>query len=80
MFARVWLPGAAVGEPRLVLPAASVLRRAEINAVYVLDAAGKPNLRVVRLGRTSADGVEILAGVAAGERVAADPQAAAGVR
>ena len=80
MFARVWLPGAAAGEPRLYLPAASVLRRAEINAVYVLDAAGKPNLRVVRLGRAGADGVEILAGVAAGERVAADPQAAAGVR
>jgi hypothetical protein len=80
MFARVWLPGAAVGELRLVLPATSVLRRAEINAVYVLDAAGKPNLRVVRLGRASADGVEILAGLAVGERVAADPQAAAGVR
>jgi RND family efflux transporter MFP subunit len=80
MFARVWLPGAGSGEARLYLPASSLVRRAELNAVYVLDSAGKTNLRMVRIGRSSAEGVEILAGVSAGDKVAADPQAAAGVR
>jgi RND family efflux transporter MFP subunit len=80
MFARVWLPGAGTGEARLYLPATSLVRRAELNAVYVIDSSGKPNLRMVRIGRSGAEGVEILAGVAAGDRVAADPQAAAGVR
>jgi hypothetical protein len=64
----------------LYLPATSLLRRAELNAVYVIDSSGKPNLRMVRIGRSGAEGVEILAGVAAGDRVAADPQAAVAVR
>jgi hypothetical protein len=80
MFARVWLPGERSGEARLYVPLASVLRRAEMNVVYVLDATGKPVLRQVRLGRAGADSVEVLAGIANGERVATDPQAAARVR
>ncbi len=83
MFARVWLPGGnAVGgdEARLSVPAQSVVRRAELTAVYVIGAEGKPLLRQVRLGRVSGATVEVLSGVAAGERVALDPQAASGVR
>jgi RND family efflux transporter MFP subunit len=80
MFARVWLPGERSGEARLYVPLASVLRRAEMNVVYVLDATGKPLLRQVRLGRAGADSVEVLAGIASGERVATDPQAAARAR
>lgn len=41
---------------------------------------GKPMLRQVRPGRSEAGQVEILSGVAAGERVALDPQAAARIR
>lgn len=80
LFARVWLPSAAAaGAPaqRLVVPASAVVRRAEMTGLYVLDGQGAPVLRQVRLGRTSADGVEVLAGVAAGDRVVTDPQAAA---
>lgn len=80
MFARVWLPVAGAADARLFVPASSVVRRAEMTGVYVLDAAGKPVLRQVRLGRTSGDSVEVLAGVASGERVVTDPQAAARVR
>ena len=80
-FARAWRPVAAgAGETRLFVPASAVLRRAELNAVYVVGANGKPVLRQVRLGRAETDRVEILSGVAAGERVALDPQAAARVR
>jgi multidrug efflux system membrane fusion protein len=79
-FARVWLPlqGAAAG--RLFVPAAAVTRRAELSGVYVVDAGGKPQLRQVRLGRASGESVEVLSGLAPGEKVALDPQAAARVR
>lgn len=77
LFARVWLPAPAGGPQRLAVPAAAVVRRSELTGVYVLDAKGAPALRQVRLGRASGDLVEVLAGVAAGEQVVTDPQAAA---
>lgn len=79
MFARVWLPdtGAAQAPDRLYVPRAAVVKRAEVNGVYVVDAQGAALLRYVRLGRSVGDEVEVLSGVAAGERVALDPQAAA---
>lgn len=80
MFARVWLPAAGAGDARLFVPSQAVLRRAELTAVYVVAADGKPLLRQVRLGRAERDRVEVLSGVSAGERVALDPRAAAAVR
>ena len=62
------------------MPAKAVVRRAELTALYVLDAAGKPLLRQVRLGRTEGDQVEILSGLNPGERVVTDPAVAARVR
>lgn len=58
---------------RMVIPAQAVLRRGELTAVYVV--AGKSfALRAVRLGAEhGADGVEVVAGLASGERVASDP-------
>lgn len=82
LFARVWLPAgaSAKAEPqRLFLPASAVLRRAELTGAYVVDAQGKPSLRQVRLGRVSGDQVEVLTGLRPGDKVAADPQAAAAV-
>ncbi|MFA7282873.1 MAG: HlyD family efflux transporter periplasmic adaptor subunit, partial [Sterolibacterium sp.] len=66
---------------KLVLPVAAVLRRGEVTAVYVVDDKGLPHLRQVRIGEAVNGGVggvnvpllEVLAGVAAGERVALDP-------
>ena len=51
-----------------------------MTGLYVLDAAGKPVLRQVRLGRSVGDRVEVLTGLMPGEQVVADPQAAARVR
>jgi RND family efflux transporter MFP subunit len=61
-------------EPRLMVPRAAVVRRSELVAVYVVGNEGAPQLRQVRLG-TAADenGIEVLAGVRAGERVALEP-------
>lgn len=59
---------------KLVIPAAAVLRRSEVVAVYVVDGKGQARLRQVRLGESAAEGwVEILAGLNANERVALEP-------
>ena len=76
MFARVSL-AAPEADTRLYVPASAVMRRAELNVVYVVADDGTPRLRQVRIGRRVGDRVEALSGLAAGERVALDPQAAA---
>ncbi|MGE5144391.1 MAG: efflux RND transporter periplasmic adaptor subunit [Acidobacteriota bacterium] len=75
-FARIWL-ASAPSDTRLSIPTSAVVRRAELTAVYVIDDAGRPLLRQVRLGPVASDRVEVLSGLSAGERVALDPQAAA---
>ncbi len=80
MFARAWLAAPAKGDERLYVPLQSIVQRAELTAVYVIGADGRPMLRQVRLGRSAEDQIEVLAGVSADERVALDPQAAARVR
>jgi RND family efflux transporter MFP subunit len=63
---------------KLVVPAAAVVRRSELTAVYVL-VDGNRQLRQVRIGnRVSDDAVEVLAGLSAGERVAIDPSRGVG--
>ncbi len=80
MFARVWLPiasqSAAAASQRVVVPLTAIVRRAEMTGVYVQGADGKPLLRQVRLGRAEGGKVELLTGVAAGETVVLQPQAA----
>jgi RND family efflux transporter MFP subunit len=72
MFARVhFVTGRA---KKLLVPAAAVLRRGEVTAVYVADAQGAARLRQVRLSEPLAGGYyEVLAGLAAGETVSLDP-------
>ena len=62
---------------RLWVPSSALVRRAELRAVYVLDAKGQPQLRQLRLGPQQGDQVEVLAGLSAGERVVLEPQRAA---
>ena len=75
-FARASFP---VGTVRAIaVPASALVRRGELTAVYVVGADGRPLLRQVRTGETHANGpagplVEILSGLAAGERIAANP-------
>ena len=80
MFARVWMGSATRGEgvaTHLYVPVGSIVRRVELDGVYIVDAQGGAILRQVRLGRAQGERIEILSGVQAGERVAIDPQAAA---
>jgi RND family efflux transporter MFP subunit len=65
----------APGAAQLRVPAPALLRRGELTAVYVA-ADGKFQLRQVRVGRSSATGVDVLAGLREGESIAADAQSA----
>lgn len=79
-FARLQLPTAAAGDgaaERIFIPASSIVRRAEVTAVYVATEGGTPLLRQLRLGPAVGDQVEVLAGLDAGEHIVTDPQAAA---
>lgn len=79
-FARIQLPvtaGAANEVSRLLVPRRTVVVRSEVTAVYVVDGQGRARLRQVRLGREQGEHLEVLAGLAAGERIALDPVTAA---
>jgi RND family efflux transporter MFP subunit len=66
-----------VDSQRLVVPATALLRRGELTGVYVVTDKGEGArgfaLRAVRTGATQGDGVEVLAGLKAGDLVALDP-------
>lgn len=72
MFARVhFVTGRA---DKLTVPANAVVRRGEVAAVYVQGADGRLSLRQLRLGDPVGSGeIEVLAGLAAGDKVATDP-------
>lgn len=64
-------------EERVLIPPAAIVRRGEVTGVYVIDAGKRVGLRYLRVGTAAAGGgVPVLAGLAAGERIALDPIAA----
>jgi RND family efflux transporter MFP subunit len=66
-FARVLFP---MGKRSvLVVPVAAVLDRAGITGVFVVDAQGSAQYRMVRLGKIEGGLVEVLSGLNPGERV-----------
>jgi hypothetical protein len=57
-----------------MVPREAIVRRGELVAAYVVDEQGAPQLRQVRLGAVADErGIEVLAGLKPGERVALDP-------
>lgn len=68
--------GFVIGETeRMLVPASALVQRSELTAVYVVG-EDLVTLRQIRTGRRYGDRIEVLAGLAAGETVAADPVAA----
>lgn len=71
-FARVHF--AIGGARKLTIPARAVVYRSEVAGAYVVAADGAITLRQLRLGEPAGEaGIEVLAGINAGERVALDP-------
>lgn len=62
----------ASGEPTVWIPADAVVRRGQLTGVYGLEGSAL-DLRWVRLGLRRGGAVEVLAGVAAGDRVVRRP-------
>ena len=79
MFARASFSLQGDGRRRLLVPAQAVVRRSELEAVYVLKDS-RAQLRQVRLGKPVGNDIEILAGLEGNERVALDPVAASRLR
>ena len=64
-------------QKQLVIPLSAVVVRSEVIAVYIVDDDGRVFFRRVRLGSPAGpEYVVVLAGLKAGERIAADPVAA----
>jgi len=58
--------------PSLTVPRTALIRRGELDAVYVVGPDARVTLRQVRLGEAAPTSVEVLAGLEAGERVLRD--------
>ncbi|MBI2528370.1 MAG: efflux RND transporter periplasmic adaptor subunit [Candidatus Rokubacteria bacterium] len=67
MFGRARFP--AGERPALVVPAAAVLERGQLSSLFVIGADGVARLRLVTLGERHGQRVEVLSGLAAGERI-----------
>jgi hypothetical protein len=69
-FARVVFAGAR--RRTLLVPAAAVRRHGQVSSVYVVQ-DGVARLRLIQVGVSSPEGVEVLAGLDAGESIAVMP-------
>ena len=56
----------------LLIPRAAAIERGQLQGIYVVDRNQIANLRYITLGKPSADQVEVLSGLQAGETIVAD--------
>ena len=56
----------------MLVPANAVVRRSEVTGIYVVQ-GDKLQFRQLRIGRETPAGIEVLAGLQAGETIALDP-------
>lgn len=61
--------------PQMQVPEAALVRWYQLTSVYVVGDDSNAHLRLVRLGESQGDRVEVLAGLSAGERVVLAPPA-----
>lgn len=74
-FARVVLPAPGPAGTRLFVPAGAVVAHGGLEVVWAVDRDGRAALRYVRTGSRREGKVEVLSGLAPGERVVLDPPA-----
>jgi RND family efflux transporter MFP subunit len=71
MFARVNIPVGGAG--LLLIPATAIVSQGQLDGIFKVDADQIAHFRLVRVGRTYADQVEILAGIKPGDRYVQTP-------
>jgi RND family efflux transporter MFP subunit len=71
MFARVQIP---TGHSRqLLLKRSAIIIRGQLTGLYLVDSDNIAHFRLIRLGKTSGDSVEVLSGLKEGDRYVATP-------
>jgi multidrug efflux pump subunit AcrA (membrane-fusion protein) len=71
MFARVEVP---LGQrQRLLIPRGAAVHRGQLTGLYLLDRDNIARFRLIRLGRSFGDQVEVLSGLRPGEWYVAKP-------
>ena len=71
MFARVNIP--VGGSGLLLIPSTAIVSQGQLNGIFSVDAEQIAHFRLVRVGRTYEDQVEILAGIKPGDRYVQAP-------
>jgi RND family efflux transporter MFP subunit len=71
MFARVQIP---TGQSRqLLIKRSAVIIRGQLTGLYLVDSDNRVHFRLIRIGKTSGDFVEVLSGTKEGDRYVATP-------
>ena len=65
---------ASGGDETIFIPRAALVKRGQLDLVYVVNTDNRAMLRLVRVGRQLPDRLEILAGLRENERVVIDGQ------
>ena len=55
----------------VLIPRSAIAERGALTSVWVVDASKTTRMRLIKAGRETADGVEVLSGLAAGEKIVA---------
>jgi multidrug efflux pump subunit AcrA (membrane-fusion protein) len=71
MFARVEVPVGRMA--KMLIPSSAVVHQGQLTALFVLKDQDIVRFRLIRLGKISQEGVEVLSGLQAGERFVAEP-------
>jgi multidrug efflux pump subunit AcrA (membrane-fusion protein) len=71
MFARVEIPAGEAG--MLLIPLTAVRHEGQLTGIYLVDSLKLAHFRLVRIGRTFGDTVEVISGLKEGGRYVVDP-------
>lgn len=71
MFARVEVPLATGG--LLLIPKTAVVQRGQLDGFYLVSPENRAHFRLLRIGRSFGDELEVLSGMAAGDRYLVNP-------
>ncbi|MBW1836154.1 MAG: efflux RND transporter periplasmic adaptor subunit [Deltaproteobacteria bacterium] len=71
MFARVAVPVGEAG--MLMIPSSALVRQGQLTGIYIVDAKQTARFRLIRIGRTMGDAVEVVSGIKEGNRYVVSP-------